>query len=329
MKKIANLVAAEMNKIMADPQFGFDKVAAKSKKPVCKCGPDCDCGKDCKCKGGCSKDCSNCSDLGKKSSEDFLGMIINASAELDAMGFEKAAGLLLIASDQLMVEDVNQSMPDADDVLLLDILNVSESDVNQADEDVELNPVSEDELRKMREKKWNEIQRALESAQSEDASDRAKEWQNVFDDAKKSTLEGDDSGQGLPVTDFTKILKDHGFSGEELNRMDVAFADDEEEPEDMEDMEPEDSDEEEDLDFSKEELVELLEECKEKLDELLESPEDIDEDEVMELIECMHEIEDALGGEEDDEEEDEHDHDHKDEESDDDELDSLYLDFED
>lgn len=103
MKKVANLVAMEMNSLISNPKFGFQK-RAKSEKCCNACGKDCSCDSNCKCRGSCDSSCANCGTMEAKSFQEIFGIILTSSSKLDNLGFEKAAQLLLRASDELMKE---------------------------------------------------------------------------------------------------------------------------------------------------------------------------------------------------------------------------------
>lgn len=109
MKKNNNLVASEMNKLLSNPSFGFNKLA----ESCCKsCGSECDCKENCPCRGECDNNCASCGSMDKKSYNEMFQLIITASDKLDSLGFERAATLLIKASDHLMQEVSDAHMAD-------------------------------------------------------------------------------------------------------------------------------------------------------------------------------------------------------------------------
>jgi hypothetical protein len=281
MKKISNLVAAEMDSLMSSPSFGFGKFAAKKAKKVkasccSECGADCDCGQGCKCrKAGtkCSNDCSSCNDMKSKSANEMFNMILEASEELDAQGFDKAASLLLIASNKLLKE-AEESVELTDEIL-------SEMDSFNADD-------LEDFFRSLQKNpsKSAPAKESAEASLSMIEPESPSYW--------KDRYEKDPSLRGFMVSldDFAADDEDKDDE-EELKESEEAVE------ETQEDNGEDFSDEE---DMSREELLVLLKDCKEQLDEILEDEEGFDEEEVMELLDCMHEIESLLEESSEDEE---------------------------
>lgn len=124
MKKVANLVAMEMNSLISNPKFGFQK-KAEIEKCCSACGKDCRCDSKCKCRGTCDSSCVKCEKLESKSFQEIFGIILTSSDKLDSLGFEKAAQLLLKASDELMNEIKDQHSAEEGK---MDKLNEVESD---------------------------------------------------------------------------------------------------------------------------------------------------------------------------------------------------------
>ena len=281
MKKISNLVAAEMDSLMSNPSFGFGKTAAKKAKKVkasccSECGADCDCGQGCKCrKAGtkCSSDCSSCNDMKSKSANEMFNMILETSEELDVQGFDKAASLLLIASNKLLKE-AEESVELADEIL-------SEMDSSNADD-------LEDFFRSLQ-KSPSKSTPAKESAEE-----------------SLSMIEPESPSYWKDKYENNPSLREYMGSPDEFAADDEDKDDEEELDESEEAVEETQEDNGEDFsdeeDMSREELLVLLKDCKEQLDEILEDEEGFDEEEVMELLDCMHEIESLLEESSEDEE---------------------------
>jgi len=142
MKKVANLVESRMHSLMSNPTFGFHK-SASADSCCAGCGKDCKCDAACKCQGECDKACVKCVSVQKKSYQEIFGIIINSSERLDNLGFEKAAAILLQASEDLMEEAAEESEKEEEE----------ESELNDVESDPELSSL----LEKIRERRADEL----------------------------------------------------------------------------------------------------------------------------------------------------------------------------
>jgi len=142
MKKIANLVESRMHSLMSDPAFGFHK-SASMESCCAQCGKDCKCDAECKCQGKCDKACVKCASVEKTSYQEIFGIIINSSEKLDNLGFEKAAAILLKASEDLMEEVAEESEKEEEE----------ESELHEVESDPELSSL----LEKIRERRADEL----------------------------------------------------------------------------------------------------------------------------------------------------------------------------
>ncbi len=94
---LANLVASDMDKIIADDDHKklFHKTAIKPNPSPCDCSKDCDCKGD--CLGRC--ECKN-----KTNAADLVASLISLSRVFEDLGFEKSAASAMEAADCLISE---------------------------------------------------------------------------------------------------------------------------------------------------------------------------------------------------------------------------------
>lgn len=164
MKKVANLVAMEMNSLISNPKFGFQK-KAKAEKCCNACGKDCSCDSNCKCEGSCDSSCANCGTMEAKSFQEIFGIIIKSSAKLDGLGFDKAAVLLLKASEELMQE-------------VADHHSAAEKEMDDLHE-VESDPELKKLLDEIKERRADELGSEKDNSDENEIEDRNIEFDNL------------------------------------------------------------------------------------------------------------------------------------------------------